>query len=243
MPACDRSRSAPGGAGLAAASMLGIEGPGRCSPGAGMMPRSGKGFSKRRASSRASPDCSPSARTSLSSGALAKKLAAVAATLGALRRHLAGTCFRRCLRRNSADVSKSVSGQEATRRVRATADNCGDGGGSNSPSKALDRIAPTSVVGDLQSRGPGRAPTRFRSRQPVDLWSTYRAIGGPQPRKFRPSRSAGRRPGGRSLTRQRVRKRCCQLPGAVRIYEGERRSSARSDTFACPVETTHPRDP
>src|SRR2546423_2936109 len=76
-----------------------------------------------------------------------------------------------------------------------------------------------------------------------DLWSAYRAIGGPQPRKFRPSRPAGRRPGGRSLTRQRGRKRCCQLPGAVRIYEGERRSSARSDTFACPVETTHPRDP
>src|SRR5438105_13026711 len=119
----------------------------------------------------------------------------------------------------------------------------GDGGGSNSPSKALDRIAPTSVVGALQSRGTGRAPTRFRSRQPVDLWSAYRAIGGPQPRKFRPSRPAGRRPGGRSLTRQRVRKRLCQLPGAVRIYEGERRSSARSDTFACPVETTHPRDP
>jgi len=37
-----------------------------CSPSAGMMPRSGKGFSKRRASSRASLDCSPSARTSLS---------------------------------------------------------------------------------------------------------------------------------------------------------------------------------
>lgn len=43
----------------------------------------------------------------------------------------------------------------------------GDGGGSNSPSKALERIAPTSVVGALQSRGPERAPTRFRSRQPV----------------------------------------------------------------------------
>ena len=49
----------------------------------------------------------------------------------------------------------------------AVAGNCGDGVGSNSPSKALDRIAPTSVVGDLQSRGPGRAPTRCRSRQPV----------------------------------------------------------------------------
>jgi len=133
------------------------------------------------------------------------------------------------------------NGPTSTRHARTNTG--GDGGGSNSPSKALDRIAPTSVVGDLQSRGPGRAPTRFRSRQPVDLWSAYRAISGPQPRKFRPPRSAGRRPGGRSLTRQRVRKRCCQLPGAVRIYEGERRSSARSDTFACPVETTHPRDP
>lgn len=119
----------------------------------------------------------------------------------------------------------------------------GDGGGSNSPSKALDRIASTSVASGLLSRGPGRALTRFRSRQPVDLWSAYRAISGPQPRKLRPSRPAGRRPGGRSLTRQRVRKKCCQLPGAVRINEGERRSSARSDTFACPVETTHPRDP
>lgn len=43
----------------------------------------------------------------------------------------------------------------------------GDGGGSNSPSKALDRIASTSVASGLLSRGPGRALARFRSRQPV----------------------------------------------------------------------------
>jgi hypothetical protein len=43
----------------------------------------------------------------------------------------------------------------------------GDGGGSNSPSRALERIASTSVASGLLSRGPGRALTRFRFRQPV----------------------------------------------------------------------------
>ena len=66
----------------------------------------------------------------------------------------------------------------------------GDGGGSNSPSKALDRIASTSVASGLLSRGPGRALARFRSRQPVifdpptghsaDRSPTHYALPGPQ---------------------------------------------------------------
>src|SRR2546423_3149814 len=74
---------------------------------------------------------------------------------------------------------------------------CGDGGGSNSPSKACARIASTSVVGDfdLAERGAHRhAP---RSRQVGSLEPTYRPIGGPQLRLYRPSRPAERRPGGR----------------------------------------------
>lgn len=89
----------------------------------------------------------------------------------------------------------------------------GDGGGSNSPSKAIDLAASTSVVGDLLSRGPERAPTRSRSLQVGVLVPAYRPIRGPHLRCCRPSRPAEGRPGGRSLTRQRERKTGCQLSG------------------------------
>src|ERR1700716_4372364 len=74
---------------------------------------------------------------------------------------------------------------------------CGDGGGSNSPSKACARIASTSVVGDfdLAERGAHRhAP---RSRQGGFLEPAYRPMGGPELRLYPPSRPAERRPGGR----------------------------------------------
>ncbi len=90
---------------------------------------------------------------------------------------------------------------------------CGDGGGSNSPSKALDLVASTSVVGVFLSRVAGRAPTRYRLPQVGSLIPAYRPVGGPHLRFYRPSRPAEGRPGGRSLTRQRVRKKCCQLSG------------------------------
>src|SRR5207247_2683332 len=72
--------------------------------------------------------------------------------------------------------------------TRHGAGRCGDGGGSNSPSKALDWIASTSVVGDFLSRDPERAPTRFRSPQVGCLTPAYRPIGGSHLRFRRPSR-------------------------------------------------------
>ena len=81
--------------------------------------------------------------------------------------------------------------------LRRPPSHCGDGGGSNSPSKACARIASTSVVGDfdLAERGAHRhAP---RSRQVGSLEPAYRPVGGPQLRLYRPSRPAERRPGGR----------------------------------------------
>jgi len=90
---------------------------------------------------------------------------------------------------------------------------CGDGGGSNSPSKALAEIASTSVAGDFLSRDPQRAPTRSGCLQADFLGPAYQPISGLHLRFRRPSRPAKGRPGGRSLTRQRERTKCCQLSG------------------------------
>src|SRR5688500_10571463 len=107
---------------------------------------------------------------------------------------------------------------------------CGDGGGSNSPSKALDVNASTSVVGVFLSREAQRAPTRSWLPQAGNLDSAYQPISGPHLRLSRPSRPAKGRPGGRSLTRQRVRRNLCQLSGCRldlrgrTTYLGSRRS-------------------
>src|SRR5919201_6881578 len=140
-------------------------------------------------------------------------------------------------------TSPGQRGNERDRRKR-TGPVCGDGGGSNSPSKACSRIASTSVVGDFFSRGARRAPTRSPltpGRSSLARLPAARRAAAPLIAPF-PARGAGTGRTSHCLGSESVRIVGSCLP-AVRINEGERRSSARGGPSACPVETTHPRSP
>src|SRR4029079_5448994 len=101
----------------------------------------------------------------------------------------------------------------ASADVRGAPRRCGDGGGSNSPSKALAVIASTSVAGGFFSRGPERAPAR--SGVAPGRWTCSRlpVVGGLHLRCYRSSQPAERGLGERSLFKQRERTKCCQLSG------------------------------